>query len=70
MNWMCQLVMRCDCTRPTLTSIQQAGFTVTGVEHLTLHKAPSFVRPLIAGRATAPAGAARRDAQLVRQDMS
>jgi ubiquinone/menaquinone biosynthesis C-methylase UbiE len=70
MNWMCQLVMRCDCNRPTLTSIQQAGFTVTGIEHLTLHKAPSFVSPLIAGRATVPTGAARRDAQLVRQDMS
>jgi ubiquinone/menaquinone biosynthesis C-methylase UbiE len=70
MNWMCQLVMRCDCNRPTLTSIQEAGFTVTGVEHLTLHKAPSFVSPLIAGRAAAPTGAARRDAQLVRQDMS
>jgi hypothetical protein len=65
-----QLVMRCDCNRPTLTSIQQAGFTVTGVEHLTLHKAPSFVSPLIVGRATAPADAAHRDAQLVRQDLS
>jgi ubiquinone/menaquinone biosynthesis C-methylase UbiE len=70
MNWMNQLVMRCDCNRPTLTSIQRAGFTVTGVEHLTLHKAPSFVSPLIVGRATAPAGAAHRDAQLVRQDLS
>jgi ubiquinone/menaquinone biosynthesis C-methylase UbiE len=70
MNWMNQLVMRCDCNRPTLTSIQRAGFTVTGVEHLTLHKAPSFVSPLIVGRATAPADAARRDAQLVRQDLS
>ncbi|HEY1344022.1 MAG TPA: methyltransferase domain-containing protein [Streptosporangiaceae bacterium] len=70
MNWMCQAVMRCDCNRPTLTSIQQAGFTVTGVEHLTLHKAPSFVSPLIVGRATAPAGAAHRDAQLDRQDLS
>jgi ubiquinone/menaquinone biosynthesis C-methylase UbiE len=70
MNWMNQLVMSCDCNRPTLTSIQEAGFTVTDVEHLTLHKAPSFVSPLIVGRATAPAGAAHRDAQLVRQDLS
>jgi ubiquinone/menaquinone biosynthesis C-methylase UbiE len=70
MNWMCQLVMRCDCNRPTLTSIQQAGFTVAGVEHVSLHKAPSFVSPLIAGRATAPSGAGRQDAQLIRQDMS
>ena len=70
MNWMNQLVMSCDCNRPTLTSIQEAGFTVTDVEHLALHKAPSFVSPLIVGRATAPAGAAHRDAQLVRQDLS
>ena len=70
MNWMNQLVMRCDCNRPTLTSIEEAGFTVTDVEHLTLHNAPSFVRPLIVGRATAPVGAANRDAQLARQDLS
>ena len=70
MNWMCQLVVCCDCNRPTLTSIEEAGFTVTDVEHLTLHNAPSFVRPLIVGRATAPVGAASRDGQLVRQDLS
>src|SRR6266550_4497645 len=70
MSWLCQLVVCCDCNRPTLTSIQEAGFTVTDVEHLTLHNAPSFVRPLIVGRATAPVGAASRDGQLVRQDLS
>src|SRR5215470_371854 len=70
MNWLNQLVVSCDCNRPTLTSIQEAGFTVTEVEHLTMYKAPSFVGPLIVGRATAPAGAAHRDAQLVRQDLS
>src|SRR6266516_3531769 len=43
MNWMNQLVMRCDCNRPTLTSIEEAGFTVARVEHLTMQKAPSFV---------------------------
>ena len=70
MNWMCQAVMRCDCNRPTLTSIEEAGFTVTHVEHLIMQKAPSFVSPLIVGSVTAPTGAARRDAQLVRQDLS
>jgi SAM-dependent methyltransferase len=70
MNWMNQLVMRCDCNRPTLTSIEQAGFTVTGVDHLTLHKAPSFASPLIVGRATAPTGTARQDAELVRHHPS
>jgi ubiquinone/menaquinone biosynthesis C-methylase UbiE len=70
MNWMNQLVMRCDCNRPTLTSIEKAGFAVGQVEHLTMPKAPSFVSPLIVGSATAPAGAARRDAQLARQDLA
>ena len=54
MNWLNQLVMSCDCNRPTLTSIGEAGFTVDRVEHLTLYKAPSFVSPLVVGSATAP----------------
>ena len=70
MNWMNQLVMRCDCNRPTLTSIEEAGFAASHVEQLTMPKAPSFVSPLIAGRATAPAGAARQHARLVRQDLA
>ena len=70
MNWMCQLVVCCDCNRPTLTSIEEAGFTVTDVEHLAMHNAPSFVGPLIVGHATAPVGAANRDGQLVRHDRS
>jgi SAM-dependent methyltransferase len=55
MNWLNRLVVCCDCNRPTLDSIRQAGFTVTGVEHTELPKAPKFVRPTIAGSATAPA---------------
>ena len=70
MNRINRLVVCCDCNRPTLTSIQETGFTVTDVEHLTFHNAPSFVGPLIVGRATAPVGAANRDGQLVRQDLS
>ncbi len=41
----------CDCNRPTLTTIQAAGFTVTKAEHTTLPKAPSFVSPLVVGEA-------------------
>ena len=70
MNWMCQLVMRCDCNQPTLTSIEEAGFAVGQVEHLAMAKAPSFVSPLIVGIATAPAGAVRRDTQFARQDLA
>ena len=70
MNWLNQLVVSCDCNRPTLASIQEAGFTVTDVEHLTLYKAPSFVSPLLVGRATAPVGATGQDGQLVRHNLS
>ena len=70
MNWLNQLVVSCDCNRPTLTSIREAGFTVTDVEHLALYKAPSFVSPLVVGSATAPVGAAHPGAQLVSQDPS
>jgi ubiquinone/menaquinone biosynthesis C-methylase UbiE len=57
MNWLSRLVVCCDCNRPTLDSIQKAGFTVTQAEHTTLPKAPKFVRPAIVGRATAPVAA-------------
>lgn len=55
MNWLNRLVVCCDCNRPTLDSIREAGFTVTQVEHTALPKAPKFVRPAIVGSATAPA---------------
>ena len=54
MNPVNRFVVHCDCNRPTLTSIQQAGFAVTQIEHQTMPKAPSFVSPLIVGTATAP----------------
>jgi ubiquinone/menaquinone biosynthesis C-methylase UbiE len=53
MNWLNRLVVCCECNRPTLTALQQAGFTVTRVEHGELPKAPKFVRPLIVGSAVA-----------------
>ena len=43
----------CDCNRPTLSTIEATGFTVSGVEHSELPKAPKFVRPLIVGTAQA-----------------
>jgi len=54
MNWLNRLVACCDCNRPTLDSIRNAGFTVTQVEHTALPKAPKFLRPAIVGRAAAP----------------
>jgi ubiquinone/menaquinone biosynthesis C-methylase UbiE len=69
MNPVNRLLVRCDCNRPTLTSIQEAGFTVTHVEHLTWQKVPSFASPLIVGSATAPVGAVNANAQLARPDL-
>jgi len=55
MNWLNRIVVRCDCNRPTLDTIRQAGFTVTAVEHTALPKTPPFVSPAVIGSATAPA---------------
>jgi ubiquinone/menaquinone biosynthesis C-methylase UbiE len=60
MNWLNRIVVHCDCNRPTLTTIEGAGFTIERLERSTLPKSPKFVRPLIVGSAspsehTAPA---------------
>ena len=49
MNWLNRAVVCCDCNRPTLDTIEGAGFRVTALEHTELPKAPSFVRPAIVG---------------------
>ena len=51
MNWLNRLVVCCDCNRPTLSTIEAAGFTVSHLEHSEVPKAPKFVRPLIVGSA-------------------
>jgi ubiquinone/menaquinone biosynthesis C-methylase UbiE len=66
-NWLNRLVVCCDCNRPTLHSIQDAGFTITRIEHTTLPKAPKFVRPAIMGSATTPAPAGGASSQLTGQ---
>jgi ubiquinone/menaquinone biosynthesis C-methylase UbiE len=55
MNWLNRIVVQCDCNRPTLDTIREAGFTVTAVEHTALPKSPPFVRPAVIGTATSPA---------------
>jgi ubiquinone/menaquinone biosynthesis C-methylase UbiE len=55
MNWLNRIVASCDCNRPTLDSIQSAGFTVTQVEHTMLPKAPKFISPTVIGSARTPA---------------
>jgi ubiquinone/menaquinone biosynthesis C-methylase UbiE len=53
LNGLSRFVACCDCNRRTLDSIKAEGFEVTGVEQTSLNKVPPFVRPLIAGTATA-----------------
>ena len=69
MNPVNRLLACCDCNRPTLTSIQEAGFTVTQVEHLTWQKVPSFASPLVVGSAAAPVGAVSADAPFARPEL-
>jgi ubiquinone/menaquinone biosynthesis C-methylase UbiE len=57
MNWLNRLVVHCDCNRPTLAAMQDAGFTIARVEHTTMPKAPKFVSPTVIGSAVAPASA-------------
>ena len=56
LNWLNRLVVCCECNRPTLDTIIDAGFEITLIEHTSLPKAPPFVRPTIVGTATAPTG--------------
>jgi ubiquinone/menaquinone biosynthesis C-methylase UbiE len=51
MNWLNRLVVFCDCNRPTLTTIEASGFTVSTLERSVLPKAPKFAQPLIYGSA-------------------
>ena len=51
MNWLNRAVVCCDCNRPTLDTIENAGFRVTDVEHTELPKTPTFVRPAVVGTA-------------------
>ena len=52
-NWLNRVVVRCDCNRQTLATIEAEGFAVARLERTELPKAPSFVRPLIVGSALA-----------------
>jgi hypothetical protein len=55
MNWLNRTVVCCDCNRPTLDTIEGAGFNVISLEHTELPKAPPFARPAILGVALSPA---------------
>jgi SAM-dependent methyltransferase len=59
LNWLNRLLVCCECNRPTLDSIKEAGFEVAHVEHRALPKAPPFVRPMIVGTARRPQATGR-----------
>jgi ubiquinone/menaquinone biosynthesis C-methylase UbiE len=56
-NWLNRLVVCCECNRPTLDTITEAGFLITALERPSLPKAPAFARPAIVGQAAAPSKA-------------
>ena len=64
MNGINRFMVGCDCNRPTLGSIQDAGFSVAHVEHTTMPKVFKFISPLIVGNATIPVAAPSLEAQL------
>jgi ubiquinone/menaquinone biosynthesis C-methylase UbiE len=53
MNRINNIVAHCDCNRPTLDSIRDAGFSIEKLERSTLEKVPPFVRPFVVGSAEA-----------------
>lgn len=53
-NWLNRLLVCCDCNRPTLDTLQRAGFAVGDIRHGELPKSPSFVRPMVVGTAAFP----------------
>jgi SAM-dependent methyltransferase len=57
MNWLNRLVVHCDCNRPTLATMQDAGFAIGPCEHTKMPKAPKFVAPTVIGSARAPGSA-------------
>ena len=51
MNPLNRFMVFCDCNRPTLATIEAAGFTVSRLEQTTIPKVPKFVQPSIVGAA-------------------
>jgi SAM-dependent methyltransferase len=51
MNGFNRMVVGCECNRPTLDTIGEAGFEVDRVRDTELPKAPPFARPAIVGAA-------------------
>ena len=70
MNGLNRFLVGCECNRPTLSTIQAAGFSVTDVRHLTLAKVPFFASPLIVGQATTARVRSRSESQSMQQGIT
>ncbi len=68
MNGINRFMVGCECNRPTLNSMANAGFAVTQVKRTTVPKAPKFLRPAIVGTAMAPANVPSRPGEFARGD--
>ena len=53
MNWLNRLLVRCDCSRPTVDTLCAVGFAIERLERTELPGAPPFARPLAVGSAVA-----------------
>lgn len=54
MNWLNRILVGCDCNRPTVQTLQRAGYAIDDLVDGELPKSPSFVRPMIVGTAVRP----------------
>jgi hypothetical protein len=52
MNGINRFMVGCECNRPTLDTIEAAGFDVTKIEHTTAKKIPKWATSFIVGCAT------------------
>ena len=64
MNGINRFMVGCECNRPTLHTIEAAGFDVTKIEHATAKKIPKWASPFIVGSATATRRPGPREAPL------
>ena len=64
MNGINRFMVGCECNRPTLRTIEAAGFDATKIEHTTAKKIPRWASPLIVGSATTPCRLGLREAPL------
>jgi ubiquinone/menaquinone biosynthesis C-methylase UbiE len=69
MNWLNRFLVGCDCNRPTINSVREAGFTANDLQEMPMPHSPKFIGPVFAGAATAPIVREREAAAKTRPGM-